>query len=232
MVGSARTHTAMTCIFCKADSAASPVAVPMLPASFGITDNLVPPGAVCEQCQEYFVREVDRPFVETAGPALRRCTTRDDDPMLASPGPLVSRFMAKLALEVMGLRLPEGVGGIAYLAGETQFDPIRHHARYGTDREWPVHVRRIYHPVGITIADDGEIAQVVHECDILHTAQGEYYFVSVLFGVEFAINYGGPVVDGYEAWLRENDQASPLYSGPNARPLPVLSRSNERPADN
>lgn len=51
----------------------------------------------------------------------------------------------------------------------------------------------------------------MHEADFLVTPQEEIYHVQAIFGLEFAINIGGPSGDGYLAWLKDNDQASPLY---------------------
>jgi len=39
----------------------------------------------------------------------------------------------------------------------------------------------------------------------------ELFLVLAIFGVEFAINYGGAEIDGYRRWLRENNDRSPLY---------------------
>jgi len=38
----------------------------------------------------------------------------------------------------------------------------------------------------------------------------------VLFGVEFTMNLGGRILDGYKNWLKENDWKSPLYIGKNS----------------
>jgi hypothetical protein len=62
--------------------------------------------------------------------------------------------------------------------------------------------------------------QVVHEFDVLATEWGEWFLVVAIFGTEFAINYGGPEIDGYLRWLEEHDNASPLYSGKNAESSP------------
>jgi hypothetical protein len=40
--------------------------------------------------------------------------------------------------------------------------------------------------------------------------------VLAIFGLELTINLGGPDVEGYERWLVENENASPLYVGKNA----------------
>ncbi len=61
-----------------------------------------------------------------------------------------------------------------------------------------------------------EVGQTVHEFDFLVTSANEWYFVLAIFGLELTINLGGPDVEGYERWLVENENASPLYSGKNA----------------
>lgn len=125
---------------------------------------------------------------------------------------VVSRFIGKIALELMAQRLCNSPGGLEYLAKEEQFDPLRNHVRRGTTKDWPVKIRRIYD------ADKKwgeEAVQVIYECDILITKSSEYYFVLGLFGLEFAINYGGPDLDGYDKWLEDNNNHSPLHIGKN-----------------
>lgn len=131
-------------------------------------------------------------------------------------GALLSRFLAKIALESMAKRLEAYPDGIAYLADETQLDLIRHHARRGDTKDWPVHIRRIYDAEAQYIEDDGRVAQMVHESDILVTESSEWYFILCVFGLEMVINYGGPDTEGYVKWLEVNGGASPLYHGRNA----------------
>ncbi|MCP4679606.1 MAG: HNH endonuclease [Deltaproteobacteria bacterium] len=123
-----------------------------------------------------------------------------------------SRFLAKMALEAIAQRLAETEGGIDYIVTETQFDPIRDHARRGTHKDWPYHERRIYPETSLV-----ESSQVLHEYDFLVTDHGEWYFVIAVLGVEYSINLGGPEIEGYERWLVKNDGASPLYTGKNAK---------------
>lgn len=59
--------------------------------------------------------------------------------------------------------------------------------------------------------------QIVHEFDFLVTNKLEWYFIFVLFGLELAINLGGPDISGYVAWLEESNGQSPLYSGKNKK---------------
>ena len=55
------------------------------------------------------------------------------------------------------------------------------------------------------------VHQVVHEFDLLHCESGEVYAVICIFGEEFAINLGGPSIEGYEARLLAQGGLSPLY---------------------
>jgi hypothetical protein len=131
-------------------------------------------------------------------------------------GPVVSRFLAKAGLETMAERLVGHPGGVDYLADEAQLDAIRDHARRGSQREWPFHVRRIYDEHRMWTDSEGNAVQVVHESDILNTATNEWYYVLALFGLEFVINYGGPEIEGYHMWLSHHHGTSPLYYGKNA----------------
>jgi len=58
--------------------------------------------------------------------------------------------------------------------------------------------------------------QRVWEFEILHTEEGEYYFVLAFFELKLTINYGEPTIDGYLGWLDRHADASPLYHGKNA----------------
>jgi len=138
---------------------------------------------------------------------------------------VVSRFMAKAALESMAARIAMHREGLDYLCDETQLDPIRNHARRGKILKWPVHTRRIYAANAKTVGLEGRYKQVVHESDILVTKLSEWFFVLAIFGLEFAINIGGPDVEGYEKWLKENGGASPLYVGKNIGTYPMPMES-------
>lgn len=128
----------------------------------------------------------------------------------------MSRFLAKVAVEMMAQRVLHDQGMLNDLIDDPQLDQIRSHARQGPTNEWPVNVRRIY-PANHSVTDGVSPAfEIVHESDFLGTEQRELYFILAIFGVEMAINMGGPNIEGYEAWLDENAGASPLYYGKNA----------------
>ena len=58
---------------------------------------------------------------------------------------------------------------------------------------------------------ESEPYEVLHEWIFLYTEGYELYFVLALFGIEYAINMGGPYIDGYKQWLTEKSGNSPLY---------------------
>jgi len=256
------------CVFCKGDSSASRSVEHILPESLGNVEHILPPGVVCDGCNNYFARGVEKPFLESppisllrfeqAVPSKRgkvppaigvtfmeRATVRrePDGSMSVEFGPnalrrvletgkgtlivsayddslpnhdVLSRFLAKVAVEALAGRLLGEEWVIEHLVNEPQLDPIRAHARYGNHgNEWPVHVRRIY-PANWEWNDQGDKHQVMHEWDILLTDWGEWFFVLAVFGLEMTINYGGPYIEGYRRWLEENGGKSPLYTGKNA----------------
>jgi len=264
----------MRCVFCKRDSSMSVSTEHIIPESLGNTLQILPPGVVCDACNNYFSREVEKPFLESESvrslrfeqaliskrgkiPTLTGIITPVLAPAImtrhafgpfraslfvsegtlsamqkspsgqlifsAAPGnpsgKVVSRFLAKIAIEVMAARLLSLPGEIEHLVDEVQLDPIRNHARRGDIPTWPYHARSIYDRNKKWAEKTGRDVQVVHEFDVLATEWGEWFLVVAIFGMEFAINYGGPEIDGYLRWLGENNYASPLYSGKNARPF-------------
>lgn len=54
---------------------------------------------------------------------------------------------------------------------------------------------------------------MVNEYDI--PTEHEIYCIIAIFGLEFAINYGGPDIDGYIKWLNMNSYNSSLHYGNN-----------------
>jgi hypothetical protein len=259
----------MQCIFCKSNSFASKSVEHIIPESLYNTTHILPPGIVCDGCNNYFARKVEKPFLDS--PTIRHLRFCEGIPnkrgrippsegilwpnfpitvfkepeqqsamhidlsleafnhlLKVQTGKLIfpitkqlpeakviSRFLAKMALEAIAWKLWEFDGGIKYLIDDTQFDPIRNFARRGEPQDWPYHIRKIYPSSQKFRNIDGSISQTVHEFDFLMTRQGELYFVFILFGVELAINIGGPMIDGYIEWLLKNENASPLYSGKN-----------------
>jgi len=234
---------------------------------------ILPPGIVCDKCNNYFSQNVEKPFLESEAvkilrfhqaipsrkgriPSVKAVIDPDLPATVCRPrsGPfstvvdvslttymhlmstrsgkflisflgndpedfVVSRFLAKVAVEAMAMRLMKYDGGIEYLISESQFDPIRRFAREGFPRHWPHFARRIYDPYRKIDAENGRPLQTVWEYDFLQTEHDEWYFVLALFGLELTINIGGAEVDGYKLWLQQNLGASPLYPGQNLPPF-------------
>lgn len=130
---------------------------------------------------------------------------------------LLARLLAKVALEFFTERIYQVPGWEEPALDDPQLDALRTFARRG-DRpaQWPYNERRIYAEDSKFIGENGEEYQTVHEADFLYTSQNELYSVVCIFGVEYAINMGGPDIDGYKRWLTENNDASPLYLKPQS----------------
>lgn len=126
---------------------------------------------------------------------------------------IISRFLAKIAVEGLLHWLLDEKGWIEEVMTSPALDDIKKYARYGQGIElWPYHERRIYseetrfnNPL-IQI----ENYEILHEFKILVTKEDHYYFVLAIMGIEYAINIGGPGIDSYEKWLKENNYASIL----------------------
>jgi len=79
-------------------------------------------------------------------------------------------------------------------------------------------MRRIYPPDFLFVDGAFPPHEVLHEWDILPIpttsgSQGaEYYAVIAIFGVEYAINLGGPELNGFHKWLKDNHNSSFLYT--------------------
>jgi hypothetical protein len=269
----------MRCVFCKLDSTSSRSVEHIIPESLGNEDHVLKRGIVCDGCNNYFSREVEKPFLEYAGLRILRfnqwlpskrgripdikgvvglnipvTVSRDDNSTsiifpeeaigrlkaskggtlyLPREGPIpegriVSRFLAKVALEAFVQRCGGTAEAAALTRDERQLDPLRDHARRGTTILWPTHARRVYDEDAMAVDPDGTLYQVVHEFDFLITEKSEWFFVLAIFGYEFAINIAGPAIDGYTDWLAAHQNDSPLYAGKNeASPKPTLSHSGD-----
>lgn len=260
----------LRCLFCKQISDGSRSTEHIIPESLGNLSQTLPPGIVCDSCNNYFSRKVEKPFLEHE--SIKRLRFRQGVPSkkgkvpavdgvlnakhpvvlhkhLKGPfigsvdvpteayneiikktkgtiifptegtlpnGQVVSRFVANVALEVLGQRLLTKPDMLECLIDDQQLDPIRNHARWGEISNWPVSVRRIYDANQRWLDSGGDSVQVVHEFDILMTELNEMYFVMAIFGIEFVINIGGPDLDGYQMWLDDHNNLSPLYWGKNA----------------
>ena len=132
---------------------------------------------------------------------------------------IVSRLLAKMALEAFADRLKTLDGSLEELVDYKEFDKIRNHARRGTTSEWPCSIRRIYDMDRLWKCEGGKEKQKVYESGFLTIDKGGngniknviLYFIVVLWGMEFVINMGEPEINGYTDWVNQHQGLSPLY---------------------
>lgn len=264
----------MRCIFCKINSSDSKSVEHILPESLGNSMHVLPKGIVCDKCNNYFSRKVERLVLENLyfrtlrseqgvlskkkrmakvpvyipkmGMQLEASFSLVDKPQESHqiifsrtkdfelfkskweknkptsmffpihsglpPEGLMGRLLAKMALEVLAHKLECIPLAIEEVVLDEQLDEIRAFARTGMKPDfWPYNQRRIYETDRKIVMEDGQEGQTMHEFDILVTKNNEYFFVIVIFGVEYAINFGGPEICGYEQWLIDHDDQSILY---------------------
>jgi len=262
------------CIFCKKDAGSSRSVEHIVPESLGNKEHTLPPGVVCDSCNNYFASSVEQPVLESVYfmasrfnaliPNKRRRMPRLPGILLpghrrgqqvqfhraevsrdtggnfelyaeeraeeaialgktnrliipaSGPKPnhqLFSRFLAKVAIESMAQRLLNGEGDLLReFIDDEQLALLRNYARHGkSGLHWPYSERQIYSSDVLFPDANGNPYEVLHEWTFLYTDPKEMYFVIAILGVEYAINIGGPDIDGYASWLRQHDGQSPLY---------------------
>lgn len=258
------------CIFCKSRDRAFTSREHIVPESLGNTEHMLPPGIVCDWCNNYFARKVEAPILNSAFfmqarhragipnkrrniplidvlsyPAplhLQLAASTDGDrsiyavneadndafidmivkrkrfsvvfPVPELPfGRLFARFLAMMALEALANRILDANGDLhENLIDKLELDEIRGFARFDTGNgAWGYASRQLYSEDDHFVDDDGTIFNVLHEYTLLYTDAKELYFVIAILGIEFAINLGGPEIDGYNDWLKSNVRQSPLY---------------------
>ena len=55
----------MRCLFCKLDTKDSVSIGHIIPESLGNTDHILPRGWICDRCNNYFARKVEKPFLDS-----------------------------------------------------------------------------------------------------------------------------------------------------------------------
>lgn len=221
----------MRCIFCKGDSSDAVAVEHVIPQSLGNTDHVLTKGLVCDACNQYFAIKIEQPLLESPifrdlRRGMRIPNKKGRLPPPAEPDGLwlptyrtMGRFIGKVGLEALAHRTREVDGWEAEIIEKSELDGIREYVRYDRSKQdWAFSFRPIY-PVNAVFTDEEQAYQVIHEYDLLYTERNELYAVVVILGVEFALNLGGPEVDGYVDWVRAHDFRSPLYAGNNAEPV-------------
>ncbi len=126
----------------------------------------------------------------------------------------ISRLIAKISFEMLFLRLARNdLETREFLIDAENLNPIRNYIRYNHKNEnWIYSVRKIYDEDERFYLGSGKSVDMVFECDFLYTKQMELYFIIAFKGVEFAINMAGDSIEGYQKWLTDNNNISPLYA--------------------
>lgn len=213
----------MRCLFCKADSSTSRSVEHIVPESLGNVEHVLPVGAVCDACNQYFARKVERQLLESPMFRLLRADMavpnkrgrfpawQPADGMERPNYRQMGRFLAKVGLEVLAFKTLSVQGWNDELVNLAALDELRRFARYNEGPDWPFTVRTL-HAVNAIFEEGDQSFELLHEFDILFTRSSEAYLVISIFGVEFVINLGGRENDGFRRWLEENNWASPLYA--------------------
>ena len=125
---------------------------------------------------------------------------------------LMSRFLAKVALEILVYKSMSYCEWRSEIVDNAGLDALRNYARFNIGSKiWEFSHRRIYNANSFF---DGNY-QVLHEFDLLMTNDNELFAIICIFGEEYTISLCRPEIEGYEAWLIENQYLSPLYSDKN-----------------
>lgn len=199
----------------------------IVPESLGNVEHVLPVGAVCDGCNQYFARKVERPLLESPLFRFLRANMAIPNKRGRIPGWLptdgtdrpdyrqMGRFLAKVGLEVLAFKTLSLPSSNDELVDQPALDELRRFARYNEGPDWPFTVRTL-HQVNAVFQDRDESFELLHEFDILLTRSSETYLAISIFGVEMVINLGGRENEGFRRWLEENNWASPLYAGRNA----------------
>ena len=81
----------MKCLFCKQSSADTKSVEHIVPESLGNTTFILPLGYVCDKCNNYFAREVEKPFLEL--PELRLLRFQEAIPNKKNKMPVIDGLL-------------------------------------------------------------------------------------------------------------------------------------------
>jgi len=259
----------MQCIFCKQDSSTSVSKEHIIPESLGNTKHILHRGIVCDKCNNYFARKVEKPILDSdyftqarfhnflankrglipalenlVGPEgvnlgafrdknwmthLYPTNLKDESKFInylrqnscgniyfpvASKvdAYLISRFLAKIALEILAFRVIPLPGWEDEVIFRNELDEIRNFSRYGDlKNKWEFYERRLYEYNHRFTSEGGNDYEILHEFNLLYTKSQELLAVIVILGVEYTISLCNREINGYKKWLKENHYNSPLY---------------------
>lgn len=128
--------------------------------------------------------------------------------------PIVSRFLAKVAVEGLLYYLIDEDGWIDEILHHPDLVEIKQFARFGVGPSiWKYHQRRIYDEdmKYFDLRYSSEEYEILHQFRVLVTKEQHYYFVIVIMGIEYTIGYGGSEIDSYLNWLEENNHKTIIF---------------------
>lgn len=142
----------------------------------------------------------------------------------------MSRFLTKMALESLAFRLLNIDNDISCLIDEPHYDLIRNYTRFASGVDfWPYSRRSIF-PLDTKMRhpETGAWVHAGFGHDLFITSRRETYFVFLIYGVEFVINTGGPSIKGYEEWLYQHDNISPMVERTGAKLITSIVNGNQQ----
>ena len=124
----------------------------------------------------------------------------------------MSRFLCKMALETVAETISGSSEGTEMIVDSEFYDHIRTYARYGSNfKDWPYSQRRIFPPDTLMRhPKTQEWVQAGFGCGWFMNKRRETLFFFGFYGTEFVINVGGPSIRGYEEWLIDHGNISPM----------------------
>lgn len=132
----------------------------------------------------------------------------------------LSRFLGKIAIEVLAQKFCHNEEWLNEITDKPELDELRRYVRIGDKpKSWEYHQRRLYNESDLfhNPKIQEEPYEILHEFILLYTEQMEMYLVIVIMGIEYAINFANPKIEGYKTWLEQNNHVSPLFDSNERR---------------
>lgn len=198
-----------------------------MPESLGNTEHTLPKGVVCDSCNNYFARKLEKPVLDSPMMRLLRSDMHIPNKRQRFPSfdshelpelpeyRLMSRFLTKTGLEALAFKTLAVPDSNSEIVDKIELDELRAYTRYNRGETWPFAYRTLY-PVNAIFHEGSTHYEILHEFHVFSTDAMEFYFVLAILGVEFVVNLGGPQLDGYQRWLKQNNYASPLFKAASA----------------
>ncbi|EMO53193.1 HNH endonuclease [Leptospira noguchii] len=251
----------MNCVFCKTSTEDSKSREHIIPESLGNEEHILPPGIVCDSCNNYFAVKIEQPllsfpYFQSLRSRLRIPSKRniipptqgilrpilpeqikinirpeidgslsiypsqekdeskfiqmilsnksnsmiipilDYDSILEKEESmrLLSRFVAKVGIEVLAQKLIEIPNGITKeIVENASLDRVRFYARFDKGPTWKLSVARQYSEDKIhNDLLENSSYQILHEYDIYAEENKNYFIRLTIAGVEYVLNLADP----------------------------------------